>query len=214
MKRKLPFVKNAGKYLPIFVLTLFFLSACASRTYIKINYQLPDKSSSKPAVTKIRLSVVDHRNNPDPLSLSAREKLNNFRDSYMLIIAPKGKNASIGRIYDLKPLFETIFRKRLDQMGIRVVESTSPQIPKLEVALTDFFLYIRDFKWHFRMGYDVRLMQDEKVFVHQKFSGKTERVDVPGMDDAGTTVSQIFTDLINEMDIGALLSKLPTADQK
>jgi hypothetical protein len=209
MKRLLPFAKNAAKYLPIFVLTLFVLSACASRPYIKVNYQLPDKVPNKPAITKIRLSVVDQRAEPDPLSVSARQTLNNFHNSYMLILAPQGKDRPIEGIYDLKTLFETVFRKRLDQMGIQVVETDSPQIPKLEVALTDFHLNLKDYKWHFKMAYATRLIQDGKVVVKQNFSGETERVDVPGVDDSGTTVSQIYTDLINQMDIAALLSKLP-----
>jgi hypothetical protein len=214
MKRLLPFIKNTAKYLPMFVLTLFFLSACASRPYIKVNYQLPDKISNKPAVTQIRLSEVDQRDNPDPLSVTARETLNNFHNSYMLIMAPKGKDAPIEGIYDLKTLFETVFRKRLDQMGIRVVESTSPNIPKLEVALTLFQLDLKEHKWYFKMAYATRLMQDGKVIVNQKFSGETERVDVPGVDDSGTAVSEIFADLINQLDIAALLSKLPPTDQK
>jgi hypothetical protein len=209
MKRLLPFIKNAAKYLPMFVLILFTLSACASRPYIKVNYQLPDKISNTPAVTKIRLSVVDQRDNPDPLSVNAREKLNNFHNSYMLILAPQGKDAPIEGIYDLKTLFETVFRKRLDQMEIQVVESDSPQIPKLEVALTDFQLDLKDHKWHFKMAYATKLTQDGKVIVNQKFSGETERVDVPGVDDSGTAVSGIYSDLINQLDIAALLSKLP-----
>lgn len=209
MKHLLSYAKNTAKYLPILVLPLFFLFACATRPYIKVNYQLPDKIQRTPAATKIRLSVVDQRANPDPLSVSAREKLNNFHNSYMLILAPKGQDKPIEGIYDLKTLFETVFRKRLDQMGIQVVESASPQIPKLEVALTDFHLDLKDYKWHFKMAYATTLSQDGKIFVKQNFSGDTERVDVPGMDDAGTTVSQIYSDLINEMDIEALLSKLP-----
>ena len=106
MKRLLPFVKNAIKYLPMFVLIFFTLSACASRSYIKVNYQLPNKIPDKPAVTEIRLSVVDQRTNPDPLSITAREKLKNFHESYMLIMAPKGEDAPIEGIYDLKTLFE------------------------------------------------------------------------------------------------------------
>lgn len=209
MKHLLSFAKYTAKYLPMLVLPLFFLSACASRPYIKVNYQLPDKMPNKPAITKIRLSVVDQRTDPDPLSVSAREKLNNFHSSYMLILAPNGKDKPVEGIYDLKSLFETVFRKRLDQMGIRIVESASPQIPKLEIALTDFHLDLKDYKWHFKMAYATTLTQDGKVFVKQKFSGETERVDVPGMDDAGTTISQIYAELINEMDIEALLSKLP-----
>ena len=211
MKRILPFVKNSVKYLPIFVLTLFFLSGCASPTYIKINYHLPNKTSIKPAVTKIRLSIVDQRNNPDPLSLTAREKLNNFRDAYMLIMTP---DASIGRIYDLKTLFETVFRKRLDQMGIRVVESTSSNIPELEVALTDFHIDLKDFKWHFKMAYATRLMENGKVIVKQSYSGESERANVPGMNDSGTAVSLIYAELINQMDIGALLDKLLPGEKK
>ena len=209
MKHLLSFAKNKTKYLPLLVLPLFFLSACASRPYIKVNYQLPDKTPSKPEITKIRLSVVDQRANPDPLSVSARETLNNFHNSYMLILAPNGKDKPIEGIYDLRSLFETVFRKRLDQMGIQVVESASPQIPKLEIALTDFHLDLKEHKWHFKMAYTTALSQGGKVLVKQKFSGETERVDVPGVDDSGTTVSQIYADLINEMDIEALLNKLP-----
>ncbi|MFA9498184.1 MAG: hypothetical protein ACERKP_06470 [Deltaproteobacteria bacterium] len=193
----------------MFVLILFALSACASRSYIKVNYQLPDKIPDKPAVTEIRLSVVDQRDNPDPLSARAREKLKNFRGNYMLIMAPKGENAPMEGIYDLRTLFERVFRKRLDQMGIRAVDSTASQIPKLEVAITRFQLDLKDYKWHFRMNYATRLVKDGNVLVKKTFSGQTERLDVPGVDDSGTTVSEMYADLINQLDIAALLSKLP-----
>ena len=208
MKRLLPFVKNAIKYLPMFVLILFTLSACASRSYIKVNYQLPDNVPDKPAITKIRLSVVDQRNNPDPLSITAREKLKNFSERYMLIMAPKG-DTPVSGVYDLISLFESVFRKRMDQMGIRVVDSTSSQIPKLEVAVTLFQLDLRDYKWYFRMSYTAKLEKNGKTLVKETISGESERVDVPGMDDSGTTVSVVYADLINQLDIAALLSKLP-----
>ena len=211
MKRLLLFAKNIAKYLPMFVLILFTLSACASRPYIKVNYQLPDKMPDKPAVTKIQLSVVDHRNNPDPLSITAREKLKDFHESYMLIMAPKGEDSPVEGIYDLKTLFEKVFRKRLDQMGIQVVDSTSLQIPKLEVTVTLFQLDLLDYKWYFKMGYAARLVKDGNVLVIQTISGQAERVDVPGMDDSGTTVSEVYADLINQLDIAALLGKLPPA---
>jgi hypothetical protein len=211
MKRLLLFVKNAIKYLPMSLLILFTLSACASRSYIKVNYQLPDKMPDKPALTEIRLSVVDQRNNPDPLSISAREKLKNFRKSYMLIMAPKGKDTPVAGVYDLITLFETVFRKRLDQMRVRVVDSTSSQIQKLEVAVTFFQLDLRDYKWYFKMSYAAMLVKDGNGFVKQTISGESERVNVPGMDDSGTTVSEVYADLINQLDIAALLSKLPPA---
>jgi hypothetical protein len=211
MKCFAPLVKNATRYLPMFVLILFALSACASRSYIKVNYQLPDKIPDKPAITEIRLSVVDQRDNPDPLSPRAREKLKNFRGNYMLIMAPKGENAPMEGIYDLRTLFERVFRKRLDQMGIRAVDSTASQIPKLEVAITRFQLDLKDYKWHFRMNYATSLVKDGNVLVKKTFSGQTERLDVPGVDDSGTTVSEMYADLINQLDIAALLSKLPPA---
>jgi hypothetical protein len=207
MKRLLPFIKNTTKYPPMFFLILFTLSACASRPYMKVNYQLPDKIQDKPAVTEIQLSVVDQRMNPNPLSITAREKLKDFHDSYMLILAPKGKDAPIAGIYDLKTLFDKVFTKRLDQMGIRVVDSTSLQTPKLEVAITRFQLDLRDYKWYFKMSYAVRWVKDGNILVKQTISGESERVDVPGMDDAGTTVSEVFADLINQLDIATLLSK-------
>jgi hypothetical protein len=199
------------KRLPVLALILFTLSACASRPYIKVNYQLPDKIPDKQAVTEIRLIVVDQRTNPDPLSITAREKLRNFHESYMLIMAPKGKDAPVEGIYDLRTLFEKVFIKRLDQMGIRVADSESSQTPKLEVAVTLFQLDLQNYKWYFRMGYSTRLVKDGNVLVKQTFSGESERVDVPGMDDSGTTVSVVYADLINQLDIAALLSKLPPA---
>ncbi len=207
MNHLLPFVKNAMKYLLMVVLILFTLSACASRSYMKVNYQLPDNIPARPAITEIQLSVVDQRNNPNPLSITAREKLKNFRENYMLILAPKGQDTPVAGIYDLRSLFETVFLKRLNQMGIRVVDSTSLDIPKLEVAVTLFQLDLLEYKWHFRMGYVARLIKDGNVLVKQTISGESERVDVPGMDDSGTTVSEVYADLINQLDIAALLSK-------
>jgi hypothetical protein len=211
MKRLLPFVKNATKYLPMFVLILFTLSACASRSYIKVNYQLPDKFPDKPAITEIRLSVVDQRDNPDPLSARAREKLKNFQGNYMLIMAPKGENTPMDGVYGLSTLFETVFQKRLDQMGIRVVDSSARQIPELKVAITLFQLDLRDYKWHFRMNYTASLVKDGNVLVKKTFSGEAERIDVPGVDNAGTTVSEMYADSINQLDIAALLKILPPA---
>lgn len=214
MKRLFPSAKNAATYLSMLVLPLFLLSACASGPYIKVNYQLPEKITKKPAITKLRLNVVDQRADPDPLSASARETLNHFQNSYMLILAPIGKEAPVERIYDLKTLIETVFRKRLHQLGIQVVESASPKIPELKVALTEFRLDLKDHKWHFKMAYATQLIQDGEVLVKQNFSGNAERVHVPGVDDSGKAVSQIYTDVINEMDIAALLNKLPPEELK
>ena len=211
MKRLLPVIKNATKYLSVFVLILFTVSACASRSYIKVNYQLPDKIPVTPAVTEVRLSVVDQRDTPDPLSASAREKLKNFQGNFMLILAPKGQNAPMEGIYGLSALFETVIQKRLEQMGIRVVDSSARQIPELKVAITLFQLDLKDYKWHFRMNYAASLVKDGNVLVTKTFSGQAERLDVPGVDDAGTTVSEMYADLINQLDIAALLSQLPPA---
>jgi hypothetical protein len=211
MKRLSPLAKNITKSVSMVVLILFILSACASRSYIKVNYQLPGTMPEKPAVTRIQLKVVDQRSNPDPLSITAREKLNDFNESYMLIMAPKGEDLPVEGVYDLKTLFEKVFRKRLDQMGIQVIDSASLQIPKLEVAVTHFQLDLQDYKWHFKMAYIARLVKDGNVIVKQMVSGQAERFDVPGMDDAGTAVSEVYADLINQLDITALLSKLPPA---
>ena len=97
----------------------------------------------------------------------------------------------------------------MDQMGIRVADSTSSQIPKLEVAVTLFQIDLRDYKWYFRMSYTAKLEKNGKTLVKETISGESERVDVPGMDDSGTTVSVVYADLINQLDIAALLSKLP-----
>jgi hypothetical protein len=209
MKRLLPFIKNATKHLSMFVLILFSLSACASRSYIKVNYQLPDKVPVTPAVTEIRLSVLDQRDTRDPLTASAREKLTNFQGNYMLILAPKGENAPMEGVYGLSALFETVFQKRLDQMGIRVADLSARQIPELNVAITLFQLDLHDYKWHFRMNYAASLVKDGNVLVKKTFSGEAERIDVPGVDDAGTTVSEMYADLINQLDIAALLRNLP-----
>jgi hypothetical protein len=210
MNRLLPLVKNATKYLSMFALILFSVSACASRSYIKVNYQLPSKTPVKPTVTEIRLSVADQRDTPDTLTADAREKLKNFQGNYMLIMAPKGQNAPMDGVYDLSLLFETVFRKRLDQMGIRVADSSARHIPELNVAITRFQLDLKDYKWHFRMKYAASLVKDGNVLVTKTFSGEAERIDVPGVDDSGTTVSEMYADLMNQLDIAALFSNLPS----
>ncbi len=58
------------------------------------------------------------------------------------------------------------------------------------------------------MNYIARLVKEGNVIVKQTISGESERVDVPGMDDSGTAVSEVYADLINQLDIATLLSKL------
>jgi hypothetical protein len=61
------------------------------------------------------------------------------------------------------------------------------------------------------MNYAASLIKDGNVLVKKTFSGEAERLDVPGVDDSGTTVSEMYADLINQLDISALLSNLPPA---
>jgi hypothetical protein len=75
------------------------------------------------------------------------------------------------------------------------------------VAVTLFQLDLRDYKWYFRMSYTAMLAKDGNGLIKETISGESERVDVPGMDDAGTTVSEVYADLINQLDISVLLSK-------
>lgn len=62
-----------------------------------------------------------------------------------------------------------------------------------------------DHNWVAAPNYDARLLKDNKLLLTETFSGDAERVKVIGRGDAEKVLGEIFTDIVNQLDIRNLL---------
>lgn len=186
--------------LPLISALMFTCFSCAARPTLRIDYRLP-MGSEAPFAGKVIVKARDARGSAATLSPAARSKLKDFTDHFSLAL---GQGAPEG-IYELEDLFSTALKERVLKAGFEVLPFGSPADPALIVNINAFFLDYVEFKWKLAMGIDVQLVRDRQVVASRSVSGSAERVRVPGKKDADKLVSEIFTDIMNRIDLAALL---------
>lgn len=178
------------------------LFSCGGRPTLRIDYQLPAESQSPHART-VMVKARDTRGSSATLSPTAQRVLRNFTDYFTLALdqgAPEG-------IYELEELFRTAMGKRLERAGYAVPPYGSPSDLTLVININTFLLDYQQVRWHLKMGLDVQLLREEKVIARQHVNGEAERLQAPRKKDADALVGEIFTDVMNRIDLAALLSK-------
>ncbi|MCD4716111.1 MAG: hypothetical protein K8R45_05145, partial [Desulfobacterales bacterium] len=67
--------------------------------------------------------------------------------------------------------------------------------------LNEFLLDLVDQRWMVKMSYEAKLLKEGKVLATRTVSGQAERFKLIGRDEAGRAVGEIFTDMINRLDV-------------
>ena len=80
----------------------------------------------------------------------------------------------------------------------------------MAIILKEFLLDLIDRKWTVTAAYEARLVKDKKVLAKQTITSRGERVKLVGRRQADTVLSEIFTEMINRLDVKRLLEQ---ADQ-
>lgn len=188
----------------IFVLAIFF-SSCTSTQLMRIHYQLPAQTDSLQG-TKVSLIYRDVRENRDVLTLRAKEEFKDFSGDFTLVVAPEKEDGKLLGAFDLPSLFQEIFKQRLENSGIQVINKAPADI-QIEFTLKTFSLDYVDRKWIVAMGYQTRLIQKDKTVVSETVSGQAERLKLIGTKDAETVMSELITDCVNKIDLRQLFEK-------
>ncbi|MBN1850877.1 MAG: hypothetical protein JW932_20095 [Deltaproteobacteria bacterium] len=193
------FTKAKRSLLGIFFV-LFFINSCATVPELRVEYRVPTQSEAFKG-KEIVLIFEDIRENREILGPGAKEEFQGFTGNFTLSIAyGKDKGFRIGS-YDLQALFMEIFKKRFESLGISVVPENETAREKVVIALKEFSLDLDKRKWIAKMDYEARLFKDDRMVKKQMMNGQTDHVKILGRTQAHKVIGEIFTELINKMDI-------------
>ena len=182
------------------------VSACASKPFLKVQYQLPSSSTALTGET-IALTISDSREDAAFLSSTARKSIKNFNDTYSLVVlGDDGRGNSIGT-YDIDSLLKEIFKQRLENEGVQVFATAENANTSLAIDLKEFNLDIVDRKWVLRMSYQAGLSKNKGLIAKESVSGSAERLKVMGKTDAEKILGELVTDMVNRLDVAKLFEK-------
>lgn len=182
------------------------VSACASKPFLKVQYQLP--SSSK-ALTgeRIALAISDRRNDDAFLSSKAKASIKNFNGTYSLVVLRDDGSKNLIGAYDLDSLLKEIFRHRLENEDVQVIATADKADASLEIQLKEFRLDIVDRKWVLRMSYQAELSKNGGLIARESVNGSAERLKLMGKSDAEKILGDLVTDMVNRLDVARLLQQ-------
>ncbi len=179
------------------------LLSCSRLPYLEVSYRLPAKPDAL-AGQRVSLDMEDVRAVKDMIGAGARYEFENFSGSISLVVASdSGTGVRVG-IYDPPSLFKEAFKKRLENAGVRVLPGKESGAPNLTIIIQRFLLDLVNKEWKVQMAYEARLSKDGKVLARQIVSGEGERMKVLGRDQADTVLGEVFTDLVNRVDLAKL----------
>lgn len=182
------------------------IQGCAKKPYIDLNYQLPAPSASQKG-KKVCLTITDKRQDPDLFGETAGKEFQNFTGFFNLTVVDTDQKSSQVGAFELEQLFQRAMEKRLQNMGIEVLSKCSDQQLAMQVTIKTFKINLANQRWKAQVSYEASLTADGKNFVKETVTGKGERVKLMGTKAAQTVVGELFSDMINRLDINRLFDQ-------
>jgi hypothetical protein len=193
------------------MLMLTVLCSCATIPILEVNYRIPPDSDSL-AGQSVSFRVEDARSNKDMIGSGAEKDLEQWAGDFYLSLSRGTKRGFRKGLYDLPHLLEEAFRRRLETLGVRVVESSGGRHPELIVALNGFLLDLEtasvvEKKWVVSMQYEARLENTNGSMAMQTITGRHEKTKLIGLKQANEMLTDFFTDAVNRLDLERLFAQ-------
>ena len=178
-------------------------ASCASTSYIGINYNLPPAASTLAGKT-IYVQATDNRSPAAILAPSAKEDFEHFTGLFSLSVGQaEGKPVLVGA-YDVPALFQAAFARRLQELGAAVAKTKDGAVP-VNIAIDEFVLERQGRRYLARLSYSASLAHPNGKSVTKTVSGSAERMKITGKRDMEKLLGEIFTDMVNRLDVADLL---------
>jgi uncharacterized lipoprotein YajG len=187
-------------------LVIMTLASCGTTPELKVNYSLP-QSSSQLRGHDIFLGFEDNRPNKQIFGHGAQEEFKRFPGNFSFSVAQYGEQGFKIGLYDIKSMFKEAVKRRLESQGMRVSLSERAGRLELIISLQEFSLDLVKRKWRASMTYEARLIIDGKVRSRQTVSGNGERIKIIRHDQADILMGEVFTDIINKLDVYKMFRK-------
>jgi len=178
------------------------VAACAKPYSLSVGYHLPEEPEQL-AGQKVYLVVEDRRLDQALLSESATREFAVWDGTYALALGGNPPPEPV-KTPDLPGLFHEAMKKRLEAMQINVVEAPVEGVPALIVTLEKVAIDLKGKTWHTQITYKAQLSRDSSKIARETVSGQAERAKIMGKAGGKKLTRELFTDIINKLNIPKL----------
>lgn len=185
---------------------LMAVSACTTIPELKVTYQLPSRSEALRG-KKVFVGFEDARKSKDLIGKGAQEQYKNFSGNITLFFTRGDEEGFKIGVYHVPALFNEVFKERLEHLGAEVVSESKESEVEMMIVLKDLLLDLTNRDWVVRMDYEARLMKQGELLASQTISGQAERLKVLGRRDADKVMGEIFSDVVNRLDVPRLFQQ-------
>ncbi|KPK24622.1 MAG: hypothetical protein AMK69_15815 [Nitrospira bacterium SG8_3] len=185
---------------------LMAVSACTTIPELKVTYQLPRRSEALKG-KKVFVGFEDARKSKELIGKGAQEQYKNFPGNITLFFTRGDAEGFKIGIYHVPALFNEVFKERLEHLGAEVVSESKESEVEMMIVLKDLLLDLADRDWVVRIDYEARLMKQGELLASQTISGQAERLKVLGRRDADKVMGEIFSDVVNRLDVPRLFQQ-------
>jgi hypothetical protein len=201
-------IHNVKPFMRIMFVLLMAIAcfACAKKSYIDVNYHLPSDSGTLAGRT-VYIETRDLRSDPEIFNKRANEKFEHFTGLFSLSLVMPNDEPKVLGAYPLPNLFEAALKQRLQRLGVGVTEAPSPDMPVFQITINQFRINLIGQKWTTDISYEASLTQDTQLVAREVVSGSAERLKIMGSGGAEKVIGEIFTEMINRLNIERLFQQ-------
>lgn len=187
----------------LFILGLFALVfSCTQIHHLQLTYRLP-KEPGALAGKQVFLTVEDLRKNKQTLGPGAAGEFEDPSGGISLSVA-KGAGPGIRKgIYQAPDLLKQAMENRMKHEGIEVVPEAATPFG-LTLLLKSFAVDRVERTWEVAISYEAQVVKEGQVLSSQIVSGEAERYELMGAEQAEVVIGDLFTDVVNRLDLGKL----------
>ncbi len=180
--------------------------SCAKKSYIDVDYHLPAATDALAGRT-VFVETRDLRGDKEIFNPAAKEKFEYFTGLFALVLAMPDDQQKILGAYELPMLFETALKQRLQQLGVTVTGEPAPNMPLFQLKINQFRINLVGQTWLADISYEASLSQDTRLVARESVTGSAERLKVMGSGGAEKVIGEIFTEMINRLNIERLFQQ-------
>ncbi|WP_372681207.1 hypothetical protein [Desulfosarcina sp.] len=180
--------------------------ACAKKPYIDVDYRLPSAADTLSGRT-VYVETRDLRSDTEIFNKRANENFEHFTGLFTLSLVTPDDQSKILGAYALPKLFEMALTQRLKNLGVAVADAPSRSAPVFQIDINQFHINLVGQKWMADISYEVSLTQNSQLVAREVVSGSAERLKVMGSGGAEKVIGEIFTDMINRLNIERLFQQ-------
>ena len=196
-------INQARKHFLFILSVLVVMVSCATIPYLTVNYRIPPRSGELKG-KRVYLGFEDIRKVKTIFGKGAQKEFENFSGNFSFSLARGDEPGFKIGVFDLPSLFQEVFKRRLENLAVEVIPERKKDQIEVVIVLKKFLLDLIGRNWVVTMDYEARLVKDERVAAKQMISGQAERVKLVGRKQADTVLGEIFTDMVNRVDVGRL----------